>query len=374
MGAVLPEWRGLHRRLGGWSPFTDPDYQMVWCDRFVDDGDERILAVRHADTRELVAVVPLFLATVGGRGMRGRVLALFGAFREPLLLELPELLVQPEHARAALVTVVAWLAEHREWDWVELTLGEEQPWPVSRWLADAGLDPAILVHKSVLPSVVLDLPDTGDLPPLGRNLRESLRRSRNRTKGPAGEWRVDEVGPEHPCWDEAVADLRRLHRARAGMTGVIAHPDVFRGTSQGEFLAALAGTPAATLPRVHRLLRDDVAVAALLVFHSVTRTWLSVSGVSPDAWHVGGVTRLQWEAVQDAVRRRQTSVVFSTGVDAAKQRWSPTVRVSHSFAVVNPRRGSRLTFTLYWLARSLRHLRRHTVHHPHRERAEPATP
>jgi hypothetical protein len=153
------------------------------------------------------------------------------------------------------------------------------------------------------------------------------------------------------------------------MTDVVAHRDVFRGTSQGRFLAALASSPAAARPYVHRLLRDDVAVAALLVFHSANRTWLSVSGVAPDAWHVGGVTRLQWEAVQEAARRGHDSVVFSTGVDAAKQRWSTNVRVSHAFAVVNPRMRSRLLFALYGLARSLRSLRRHTIRHPHRRQA-----
>jgi hypothetical protein len=225
-------------------------------------------------------------------------------------------------------------------------------------LADAGLDPAVVLHKATLPSVVLSLPAPGEPPALKRNLRESLRRSRNRLHRLPGEWTVDRVGPGDPGWVAALEDLRRLHGERARMSDVVVHGDVFAGTSQAALLQAVAERAGRSRPRVLRLLHDGVAVAALLTVASDRRTWLSVSGVAPEHWALSAVTLLQWEAVQEAARAGHEAVVLSTGVDTAKLRWSEHVRVSHVFVVVHPRRRSRTVFRLYWLLRSHLHLRR----------------
>jgi hypothetical protein len=355
---VLPEWRDLHRRVGTWSPFSDPDAQLAWCELFVPSGHECILTVRRTTTRELVAVLPLFQARLGAGRLGVRALQPFGTLHEPLLHELPELLVDPACARRVLAATVAWLAAHRDWDWVELPLGQDQAWFEARWATDAGLAPAVVVHKEVVPTVVLELPSSGESPVLKRNLRESLRRSRNRVKRLSGDWTVDCVGPDDARWDHAVDDLRSLHRARAGMDGVVAHDDVFAGTSQAALVHAVARSSARARPRVFRLLRDRTAVAALLTFDCGDRTWLSVSGVAVEHWGLGAVTLLQWEAVQEAARAGRRTVCFPTGVDTAKLRWSRDVRVSHVFVLVNPRRRSRTWFHAYWLVRSLRYVRR----------------
>ena len=365
---VLPEWRDLHRRVGSWTPFSDPDAQLAWCELFVPSGQERILTVRRTTTRELVAVLPLFEVGLAAGPLPVRVLQPFGALHEPLLHELPELLVDAACARPVLAATVAWLAAHRDWDWVELPLGQDQAWFEARWAADAGLTPAVVVHKEVVPSVVLGLPPSGEPPVLKRNLRESLRRSRNRVKRLPGNWSVDCVGPDDARWDRAFDDLRSLHGARAGMDGVVAHDDVFAGTSQADLVQAVARGSAHARPRVFRLLRDRTAVAALLTFDCGDRTWLSVSGLAADHWELGAVTLLQWEAVQEAARAGRRTVCFPTGVDTAKLRWSEDVRVSHVFVLVNPRRWSRAWFRVYWLVRSLRYVsrleRRSTVRRP----------
>jgi hypothetical protein len=357
--ALLPGWRALHRRAGAWSPFSDPDAQLAWCDLFVPAGRERIVAVRRTATGDLVAVVPLFEVAVRAPGLTVRTLQAFGALHEPLLHELPEVLVDPACARPALAAVVGWLARSGDWDWVELPLRQDQGWFESRWATDAGLHGAIVVHKDVVPTVVLPLPSSGEPPALKRNLRESLRRSRNRIDRLPGECTLDRVEPGDPRWEQALDDLRRLHAARARMGGVVAHDDVFDGTSQTALLQALAGSGARTRPRIHRLVHDGTAVAALLTLDAVDRTWLAVSGVTPAHWALGAVTLLQWEAVQEAVRAGRRAVCFPTGVDTAKLRWSEDVRLSHVFVLVGPRRRSRLWFRAYWLARGLRSIRSH---------------
>jgi hypothetical protein len=358
VAGVLPEWRELYRSAGPWSPFSDPDAQLAWCALFVPPGRERILTVRRAATRELVAVVPFFEAVVGAPPLRVRSLLPFGALHEPWLHELPEVLVQPAHVRPALAATVAWLAAHRDWDWVELPLGQDQGWFETRWATDAGLAPAVVVHKEAVPTVVLSLPSSGEAPVLKRNLRESLRRGRNRVRRQSGDWVVDRVGPDDPQWDQAVDDLCRLHGARARMDGVVAHDDVFTGTSQGALLRDVARAGAQARPHVLRLLRDRTAVAALLTFDSGDRTWLGASGIAPEHWGLGAVTLLQAEAVAQAARAGRRTVSFPTGVDTAKLRWSEDVRVDHVFVLVNPRRRSRSSFRLYWLVRSLLHLNR----------------
>lgn len=352
VGDLLPEWRALHRRVGSWSPFSDPDYQLAWCETFVSNGQERILAIRRTSDRQLLAVLPLFYAVEGRARRLVRGLYLFGAVREQLLHELPEILVDPTHMRSALAAAVSWLARNREWDWIELSLREDQPWAEPRWLTDAGLNPPIVLQKATIPLVILELPADGSLPPLKRNLRESLRRSRNRMKKLPGVWKVESAGPEDDQWDAALVDLLDLHRARARDGHTPKHPNVFDRTSQEAFLRTLANTPAEARPRIYRLIQDEVSVAALLTFRSGRRTWLSVSGLTPERWDISGVTTLQWAAVQDAVQAQDIAVVMSTGVDTAKLRWSEFVKMSHSFVIVNPQRRSRWLSQIYWLSSS----------------------
>ena len=136
---LLPDWRALHARTRSWSPFADPDLQLAWCSMFVPVGAERIVAVRRAGTGELAAVLPFFAPLTGIAGRVVRYLRPFGGHHEALINEMPEIGIDPEHARAALAAVVAWLAGAGGWDFVEFSLRGDQPWVEARWLVDAGL-------------------------------------------------------------------------------------------------------------------------------------------------------------------------------------------------------------------------------------------
>ena len=356
--AVLPEWRALHRLVQPWSPFSAPEFLLRWCELFVPPGRERILAVRRRDSRELVGVVPLYEISVGVGRVRVRTLQLLGAVTEPYLNELPEVLIRPEEARSVLSAVIAWLGEHDDWDWVELTLGQEQPWLEHRWVTEAGLGPPLVLHKGVVPSVILDVQGITSPSALKRNLQESLRRTRNRIGRSAGQWALQCVENGDEAWNSALDTLVELHGARSRMQDVPAHRDIFLDSAQAQFLAALSTTDSEARMRIDMLVKDGTAVAALLSLSAGDKTWVSVSGLAPAYWSLGAVTLLQWEVIQRTARHGQRWVVFSTGVDTAKLRWSEEVRLSHSFILVHPRRGSRVRFAMFWALRSHLYLRR----------------
>ncbi len=73
VASLMPEWRTLYREAGTWSPFSDPDYQLAWCEMFVPPGREKILTVRKRDRNWLVAVLPLLEASFGCTPRRGSV-------------------------------------------------------------------------------------------------------------------------------------------------------------------------------------------------------------------------------------------------------------------------------------------------------------
>lgn len=351
---VMPEWKSLHRRVGAWSPFSDPDFQMTWCSTFIPTGHEVLLSVRRVADDQLVAMVPLYSTTRQHGAIRS--LHLFGAYKEPFLHELPEILLDPSCSRPAMAAVLSWLGRRQDWDWLELSLRQDQIWVEPRWLSDAGLIPPIVLYKSAVPMVTLNL-DAGTNLSLKRNLRESLRRSRNRIARDGGDWRVVSDEPADPEWNAAVADLVRLHHARSASAGRVKHGDVFRKTSQEHLLRRLGASSTESRPRIYRMLKEGDAVAVLLTFVSTQSTWLSVSGFLPEYWDINAVTTLQWEAVQHAARVGHLKVIFSTGVDTAKLRWSEHICMSHQFLIVNPRRRSLTVFYLYWFARSIAYAR-----------------
>ncbi len=359
VGLLLPEWKALLDLAPVRNPLCAPESQLVWCRTFLPLGRERILAVRQVSTGVLVGVLPLFVHHLLAGLPWGRSVHVLGAVHEPLVHELPEIVLHPDHARAALAAALAWLYEHERWDWVDLDVRDDQPWPEPRWVSDAGFQPVIVQHGNIA-SVCLTLPPDGVTAPrpVSRNLRESLRRHRNRTARVGGIWKADAVTPAHGDWAEAVDDLVRLHGDRARIDGHQAHLDVFAGTRQEALLRSVGRLAPTTSPTVHRLRQDDVTVAALLTFEGAGTLWVSVSGVAAWAWELSAVTGLQQQAVELAFAHGRRRVVFSTGVDTAKLRWSTQLLLTHRFALVHPRRSSRALYRLLTLVRTQKQVTR----------------
>ncbi|GAA1889297.1 GNAT family N-acetyltransferase [Lapillicoccus jejuensis] len=360
---LLPAWCALAERVPPRNPLAGPQAVLAWYDALLPEGDERVLAVTHPGDG-LVAVLPLFVHRwLPGARWRGapyrdavRSLHLAGALLDPLLHEVSEPLLDPAHDRAALAAAVGWLHRHERWDWVDLELRDDQPWPEPRWLSDVGARPAI-VPGAPVPQVCVPL--DGDEPwRPRRNLRESLRRFRSRTARAGGEWALTSVAAGEPGWPAALADLRRLHGDRAGLDRGPGHADVLEVPSQGRLLEGLARRAPYAGATVHRVERDGRAVAALLTFAVGDTLWVSVSGVADEAWELSPVTALQEHALRRAEAEGRRRMLFSPGVDTAKLRWSDQLVTTRRFTLVGDRPGSARVYRAVGMLRAHRTITR----------------
>lgn len=354
--SLLPAWRELFAEGGSASPFADPDLQLAWA-RVHRVGPPVVAAVRSA--RGLEAVAGFFRRMLGTRHLGVPVLQPLGSGFSTQIMDVPELLARPDSARAALALIVGWLGGGRHgWCWADLSLTPAQGWVEPAWLAHR--PGATAVHKSSRPQVVLEVePDawSGPLPMVKRNLRESLRRGRNRLERSGSDWYVDLQDDCGPHFADALADLVRLHAERSRLPGP-PHQDVLAEPGNRELLLAMAGASAWTRLRIWRLVLGGSAIAALLTFSHADRVWVSVSGIGAAGWRFSAVTLLQAQAVRTAAAEGAREVAFSLGVDTAKLRWSERVRCFQEFSVVPGGWGSQVLFGAFWQARGLAYLRR----------------
>ena len=102
-----------------------------------------------------------------------------------------------------------------------------------------------------------------------RNVKESIRRSTNRLTRDGHAFELADEYESPVALREALAELRRLHRARSELAGTIGHPDYFAGGANVDFLDDVAErTFGSGLVRPSLLRVDGKAVAARLVLCS----------------------------------------------------------------------------------------------------------
>jgi CelD/BcsL family acetyltransferase involved in cellulose biosynthesis len=225
-----------------------------------------------------------------------------------------------------------------------------------------------VLTKTVRPSVVLPISPSGPqtLKPqtLKRNLRESLRRARNRLdRAYPGGWsvtcatdRADLVG--------VLPDLARLHRDRSRLPGRKRHPDALAREADQSFLrAAVTASAERGGAALYRLLVHGEAVAALLVLRTRDSSYLLLSGMSQQAWEFSPTTLLQGRAIDDAVALGHRWVNLSAGPDTAKLRWSEELALNSEFVLIPDRRAARLAFGAYWQASAAAQLARERRRH-----------
>jgi CelD/BcsL family acetyltransferase involved in cellulose biosynthesis len=353
--AMGTEYRVLYELGAAGNPFASPDWTSTWLRHFVPERDLAVLAVRR--NGRLVGVAPSYMRRLGGVA---RSVQLAGTIRHPELTELPQVLTAPGEHRSVLRAVLRyWCARPKEWDWLELPIEAGQGWLEPEWV-----EPTFMVmHKAVRPAVVLPLPADVDTlrSTLKRNVAESLRRARNRLDKSGHQWAVT---AHTESIAEALPFLRRLHGARAAMSGRRRHPDML--ACDARFAAyAEAVTKLAAQDRAELLTLDvaGIARAALLVLRAPRVSYLTVSGIDPDWWHVSPVTLLQWTAMCRAVARGDTEVNLSVGPDVAKLRWSERVVPHMEFVVCAPRIRSRLLLTGYAALGAVAGMRREKRRH-----------
>ena len=358
--ALAPEWARLAETAGAGNPFHHPDLLVPWVERSLRPGEQIWLLAARKGGR-LVGVAPLYRRS-WGPGL-AHSMQLWGTGRGSNLVELPQFLLGQEQPRAVARALVDQLcADSGRWDWAELLLGDGL-WLEPDWLPRGGT--MTLLTKGIRANVVL--PVTLDEPPaLKRNVRESLRRARNRLeRAYPGGWSIT-CATSSADVPGAVSDLAGLHGERSRLAGKKRHPNALAREADWTFLST-AVTALATrgAVAVYRLMADGLAIAALLVLRTEECTYFLLSGMSQSAWEFSPVTLLQRSAIDDAIARGQQCVNFSTGADTPKLRWSEKLTLTPEFVLVPDRFPARVRFGTYWQASAAaavaRERHRHTL-------------
>jgi CelD/BcsL family acetyltransferase involved in cellulose biosynthesis len=343
--ALADEWQALYRIAGRDNPFAAPDWLLPWARHFVPEPDLDIFAVYR--DRALVGVAPWYFKR---RALLPPRLQLLGSGRHDALTELPQVLTTLGEARSVLRAVIGeWARQAGDWAWLELPLTVDQGWLEPEWLVGTPVERGIVQHKTTRAAVVLDLPS--DVPALHlslkRNLLESTHRARNRLDRSGKPWGIT-THEDASGIASALPVLARLHAARAQLTGRKNHPDQLGLAARRAFLDEALSAMAAR--RQAQILTLDVAgtpVAAQLVLTAPDGSYLGLSGVDPQWWHVSPVTLLQLHAAQLAVEQGHATFNLSVGPSVSKLRWSEQVRQHPEFLVCGPRWSSRFAYTGY---------------------------
>jgi CelD/BcsL family acetyltransferase involved in cellulose biosynthesis len=343
--AFTAEWAAFAEAAGAKNPFVHPDWMMPWAERSV-RSDEQIWLLAARQNGYLVGVAPFYRRSWAS-GL-AHSMQPWGTGRNSDLIELPQLLLAQDQPRKVARALVGRLcAEAKLWDWALVPL-EDSLWFEPEWLPEGGS--IVVLNKVVRASVVRPIDTSGSLV-MKRNVRESIRRARNRLdRAYPGQWMVSRATSRSDILD-AFADLLSLHKARSHMAGKEMHANLLKQESSSSLLlAVLAASADRGGACIYRLLVGGNAVAALLVLRTAECSYFLLSGMSEASWEYSPVTLLQGYAIDDAIKLDHRLVNLSMGPDTAKMRWSEHVSVHPEFVLVPNRPLSLATFGTYWLA------------------------
>jgi CelD/BcsL family acetyltransferase involved in cellulose biosynthesis len=356
--AFSEEWAKFAEEAGGSNPFVHPDWMLTWAERFVQRREQIWLLVARQDGR-LVGVAPFYRRS-WGLGL-AHSMQLLGTGRHSDLTELPGLLVDQSQRRNVIRALTDRLCrESRTWDWTHIPL-ENPLWFEPDWLPKGG---SIMALQGTVRASVVRSVDELTPPVMKRNVRESLRRARNRlNRTYPGRWTVERATNREGVL-KAMEDLSSLHATRSRLPGKEMHPNVLRDDADSSYLLAVLSRAADRGGAgVYRLIVDGRAIAALLVLRSAESSYFLLSGMSEEAWEYSPITLLQGYAIDDARELGHRYVNLSTGPNTAKMRWSEQIWVHPEFLLVPERPLSLAKFLLYWMAAAVAAVKREWRRH-----------
>lgn len=361
LDAVLPEWRALHEESGNENPFTHPAWMATWARRFLAADELRVYLFRQ-DNR-LTGIVPLQREPVHiGPFRLGRSLVpLASGVRSPLT-EVPGIVVAPGSVRHTMRAVMRHLeSESAEWDWVNLTLPPDDTWFETEWLTIT--DPvrsAFPMHRGTRACVIMDLPGDWNtfVAERKRNIRESIRRSRNRLDKRTTGWKV-RVAADLGELEDFIRTTTMFNVQRSTLPGKFNHPSPFSAATGAPFAQDVFRQMFGEgLVEVSVLEVDGRVVAGLMALRVNRSLYLLASGASAEAWDLGAGTMLIAEAARRAIDRGDRRINLSTGPNRPKLVWSERLEQHQDFVVAAPQRRSRARFAVYWQASAAAELRR----------------
>ncbi len=353
--ALESQWSVLFERSSTRNPFVHPAWMTAWLRHFVPDEQRRLVLVARRGG-ELVAVGP-FYRRVRGRG-RTAITALQLAGSSPTsedpLTEMAEVLALPEVRHTIMREFVRALTlEYSDGcDWIGLTVPAEYGWFNDEWVPRELLHRgAFVAHKAVRPFVTLPLPRAWEELRLKRNLREAIRRSKNRQAALDDPPEIEFM--EGTDVRDGIAIVQRLHRHRAVVGDHLAHDDYFRNAAFAQFAAdACAGLAATGNASVALCRVRGEPVAGRVVMRSGGSRFLSFSGLDPAYWRMGAATSLIVATIQRGIAAGDDLLNLSVNPDPAKLRWSDRIDFHNEFVIAAPSRRSRSALALIWQIRS----------------------
>lgn len=334
--------------------------------QYVPPVDQRVLWISEGG--RLRGLAPLYVQhlTVAGLPVARRMSLAGGGRTTPL--ELPQVLSAPGQGRAVIRALVqSTLSDDVSWS--EISLTREQGWFTQGTPGGQGRQLTFERHQQARACVVLALADTWEQTRAGlkRNVKESLRRGRNRMAKDGRSWQIrhrtgTDLGPA------AVDRLLALHAARSQYSGSWSHHhDAFADTSIRTFMQRLLPElGAAGQASIVELELDAQVVAAQLVLHAPGTIYFHSSGFLPQVWELSPVTTLQGSAIVAAIARGDRWVNFSPGPNESKLRWSESLHVLDDFAYGAGGRAALGRYTAFFFAKDIRQLR-HVRHEAARE-------
>jgi CelD/BcsL family acetyltransferase involved in cellulose biosynthesis len=352
------EWAKFADECCDGNPFLHPDWMLPWAERFLRSSERIYLLVARQDGR-LVGVAPFYRRSWGA-GL-AHSMQLWGTGRHSELMELPGLLVDQSQPRAITHALISTLCtQFKSWDWAHIAL-QDPLWFEPDWLPKGG---SIIALPGTVRANVVRSVDELTAVAVKRNLRESLRRARNRlNRDFPDRWTVDRACSREEILD-AMDDLFFLHAARSRIPEKEIHPNVLRDEEDASYLrAALTAAADKGSVCIYRLFVDGGAIAALVALRTPDTSYLLLSGMSQEAWDYSAVTLLHGFAMDDAREFKHRHVNLSTGPNTAKLRWSEEILVRPEFLLVPDRALPLARFTAYWLASAVAALKRERHRH-----------
>ncbi len=336
--SLLAEWESLARsQTGPANPFLVPAWAIHWCRVWSTPQDSGLIAM--LDKGRLVGAMPVHrqVVTLAGVPFARRLLPV-GSGRGSLSLELPQVLCAVGHERRVTRRLVEeLLARGRPsgCDWAEITIPAAHGWFEPEWAYTAPR-PAFYHLLQSRPACVLLLSPTWEETQagLGKNIKESIRRSRNRVAKHAADMQLIEYGRDGVVLDvDAVDRFLTLHRQRAHMASGVVHPDNYSAPADFSFmrhlLPELARAGDASILELNLRGRP---IASQLVLHAPGTVYLHSSGLDEAFASLGPVLHLQVEAIRRAITRGAAWVNFSPGITVSKMRWGVSTAPYNDFA------------------------------------------
>jgi CelD/BcsL family acetyltransferase involved in cellulose biosynthesis len=341
LAELSKEWATLHGDAAPGSPFEHPAWVTAWAQYYVPEGQLECVVVRdHSLDGLLIGFAPLYRRYRGVAGLRATCIQPLGTGRNQALTEVVQVLALPGRTAEVIRAVVRHLEAMPDWNWAQVSLGPDQGWLLPQWLDDQ--NGAMILLAKTRPCVVFeDMPGDAEALRAGlkRNVRESIRRSRNRSAKLGGV--TFHCATDVPEIEAAVPKLAQLHRMRSGMPGKVEHSDHLGGIQSAFLAEAVRNLAAYGLARVHLAEHTGQPVAAQLVLSDGHTDYVSISGLNPSYWELSLNTMLIFNVLQEAATLGRTAVNLSTGPSIAKNRWSSKVKTYHDFAIVRTDRRSR---------------------------------